>query len=59
MTLTYAGIRRARTVIVTVSGPEKREALARVIEGADVPASHIAADRVVWLADPAAAGDHA
>ena len=59
MTLTYPGIRRARLVLVTVSGEEKREALRRVIEGDDVPAAHIAGDRVVWLADHAAAGDHA
>ena len=30
MTLTFAGIARARLVLVTVSGEEKREALARV-----------------------------
>ncbi|MEY2405301.1 MAG: 6-phosphogluconolactonase [Acidimicrobiaceae bacterium] len=56
MTLTFAGIARARLVLVTVSGEEKREALARVAAGEDVPASHIHADRVVWLVDPAAAG---
>ena len=57
MTLTFAGIARARLVLVTVSGEEKREALARVAAGEDVPAVHIRADRVVWLVDPAAAGD--
>jgi 6-phosphogluconolactonase len=58
MTLTFAGIARARLVLVTVSGEEKREALRRVVEGdPDCPASHVHADRVVWLADPAAAGD--
>jgi hypothetical protein len=40
-----------------VSGEEKRDALARVAAGEDVPGAHIRADRVVWLADPAAAGD--
>ena len=57
MTLTYAGIARARLVVVTVAGESKREALARVVAGDDVPASRIAAEQVVWLADPAAAGD--
>jgi 6-phosphogluconolactonase len=57
MTLTYAGIARARLVLVTVSGEAKREALARVMAGDDVPAARITAERVIWLADPAAAGD--
>jgi 6-phosphogluconolactonase len=58
MTLTFAGIARARLVLVTVTGEEKREALARVAAGDDTaPATHIRADRVVWLADAAAAGD--
>jgi 6-phosphogluconolactonase/glucosamine-6-phosphate isomerase/deaminase len=57
MTLTYAGIARARLVLVTVAGEEKREALARVFGDDDVPAAHITADQVVWLADAAAAGD--
>ena len=37
MTLTFAGIARARLVLVTVAGEEKREALARVVAGDDVP----------------------
>ena len=58
MTLTYAGIARARLVLVTVSGEEKREALAKVAAGdPGVPAAQIRADRVLWLVDPAAAGD--
>jgi 6-phosphogluconolactonase len=57
MTLTFAGIARARLVIVTVSGEAKRDALRRVVEGDDVPANRIHADRVVWLVDPAAAAD--
>ena len=57
MTLTLSGIARARLVIVTVAGEEKREAFAAVRRGdATLPASHIAADRVIWLVDPAAAG---
>lgn len=58
MTLTFAGIARARLVLVTVSGAEKREALARVAAGDETcPATRITADRVVWLVDEAAAGD--
>ncbi|MEI7592552.1 MAG: 6-phosphogluconolactonase [Actinomycetes bacterium] len=57
MTLTYAGIARARLVLVTVAGIAKREALARVFGDGDVPAAHIEGDHVVWIADPEAAGD--
>jgi 6-phosphogluconolactonase len=58
MTLTFTGIARSRLVLVTVSGEEKREAFARVRAGDDAtPGSHIRGDRVVWLVDPAAAGE--
>ena len=56
MTLTYGGIARGRLVIVTVVGEAKRDALRAVLDGEDVPATHINADQVVWLVDPAAAG---
>ena len=57
MTLTFAGIARARLAIVTVRGEEKREAFARVQAGdPDCPGSHVRADQVVWIVDPAAAG---
>jgi 6-phosphogluconolactonase len=56
MTLTYAGIARARLVLVTVAGAEKAHALARVAaQDPTCPAAHVRADRVVWIADPAAA----
>ena len=58
MTLTFTGIARARLVLVTVSGEAKRAALARVAAGDEsCPAARVRADNVVWLADPAAAGD--
>ena len=58
MTLTFAGIARARLVLVTVAGATKREAMARVAaDDPSCPASRIRADHVVWLVDPAAAGD--
>ncbi len=60
MTLTYAGIARARLAVVTVAGPAKRDALARVVAGdPTAPATRLRADRVLWLVDPEAAGDHA
>ena len=55
MTLTLAGIARARQVIFTVAGEEKRDALEAIVKGADLPATRVRADRVVWLVDPAAA----
>jgi 6-phosphogluconolactonase len=54
MTLTYSGIERARLVLVTVSGTEKAEALARTVAG-ETPASHLRAERVIWLVDREAA----
>lgn len=55
MTLTFAGIARARLAVVTVAGSEKAEALAAVATRDDLPASRIAAERVVWLVDGEAA----
>ena len=58
MTLTFGGIARARLALVTVSGEAKHEALARVAAGdPGLPASHIRADSVLWIVDPAAAGN--
>src|SRR5207302_1848219 len=57
MSLTLSGIARARLVLVTVEGNEKRDALAAVWRGDDVPAARIRAERIVWLADAAAAAD--
>lgn len=56
MTLTFAGIARARMAVVTVSGAEKHRAFAALQAGADLPAAHVRADRLVWLVDHAAAG---
>ena len=55
MTLTYAGIARAHLVLFTVSGEEKQAAMQAVYDGADVPAAHVTADRVLWLVDRSAA----
>lgn len=57
MTLTLAGIARARLVLVTVCGEAKREAMQRVIaDDATCPGCHVTADKVLWIADPAAVG---
>lgn len=56
LTFTTAAIAAARTVVVTVEGASKRQALDRVRAGDDVPAARIDRPGVVWLADAAAAG---
>jgi 6-phosphogluconolactonase len=54
MTLTLAGIARARLVLVTVCGEAKREAMRRVIAGDETcPGTHVTADKVLWIADSA------
>jgi len=55
MTLTFAGIARARLVLVTVAGEQKQAAMQAVYDGGDVPAARVTAERVVWLVDRAAA----
>lgn len=52
VTFTYPAIERCRLVVVTVSGPDKREAIKRIRDGEDLPAARISAtDRVLWLGD--------
>ncbi|HEY8547297.1 MAG TPA: 6-phosphogluconolactonase [Acidimicrobiales bacterium] len=55
MTLTFAGIARARLALFTVAGAEKADALARVAAGEDLPAARVRAEQVLWIVDPAAA----
>jgi 6-phosphogluconolactonase len=55
MTLTLSGIARSRLVLFTVAGASKREALQAVVDGADLPAARVDAERVVWLVDREAA----
>ena len=57
LTLTLAGIARARRVVFTVAGGDKRDAFARVAAGGDVPAGRVAAPDVLWLVDADALGD--
>jgi 6-phosphogluconolactonase len=55
MTLTFSALARARLVIFTVSGAEKRDCMRRIVAGDDLPANRVVAERVVWLVDEAAA----
>jgi 6-phosphogluconolactonase len=56
MTLTLAGLARARLILVTVEGEAKRDAMARVCAGDETcPGARLRAERIVWLADPAGA----
>ncbi len=57
LTLTLAGIARARLVVVTVAGPSKHAALARIVAGEDLPGGRVDAAEVRWLVDAAALGD--
>ncbi len=56
MSLSLAGIARSREVIFTVSGESKREALASVMAGADLPAARVKADKITWIVDRDALG---
>jgi 6-phosphogluconolactonase len=55
LTLTLPVINAARIAVFTVSGSAKADALAALRRGDDIPAARIAAQRVVWLIDAAAA----
>jgi 6-phosphogluconolactonase len=56
MTLTFAGIARARLVLFTVAGDGKSDAFQRLRAGdTDLPAARVTADHVVWIVDHAAA----
>jgi 6-phosphogluconolactonase len=55
MTLTYAALSRARLVFFTVAGAAKRPAMQAIVEGADLPAARVRAEKVIWLVDPEAA----
>ena len=56
LTFTFPAIARARLVVVTVAGAEKRDAVERIRAGEDLPGARIRAERVVWLGDRAAMG---
>lgn len=49
LTLTLAGIARARLVVFSVAGADKGPAMSRVLHHEDLPATRVQAGRVVWL----------
>ena len=55
MTLTLSALARARLIIFTVAGEDKRETIQRVAAGEDLPAARVQAERIVWLVDEQAA----
>jgi 6-phosphogluconolactonase len=54
LTFTFEALSRGRLVVFTVAGGGKHAALRRVIDGEDLPAARVQADRVLWLCDRAA-----
>jgi 6-phosphogluconolactonase len=56
LTLTLPVLSAASTAVFLVSGERKREALGRLMADSGIPAARVAAERVVVLADRAAAG---
>jgi len=56
LTLTLAGIALARLVVFTVAGPDKHEAMLKVLAHEDLPATRVRAGRVIWLCDRPAMG---
>jgi 6-phosphogluconolactonase len=57
MTLTYPALAAARRILWLVTGPEKREPLAKLIAGdTSIPAGRVENDSMVVVADEAAAG---
>ncbi|HEX6665551.1 MAG TPA: 6-phosphogluconolactonase [Solirubrobacterales bacterium] len=57
MTLTYPAIDAARQVLWLVTGPEKRDPLAKLLAGEDsIPAGRVKNEQMIVVADEAAAG---
>jgi 6-phosphogluconolactonase len=54
ITLTLPVLSSARLALFLVAGEEKRDAVARLLAGEDIPAARVGADRVVVVADPPA-----
>ncbi|MGH2654495.1 MAG: 6-phosphogluconolactonase [Actinomycetota bacterium] len=54
ITLTLPVLSSARLALFLVAGREKRDAVARLLAGEDIPAAGVRADRVLVVADPAA-----
>jgi 6-phosphogluconolactonase len=59
LTLTLPAINSARCAVFTVSGSSKVDAVAALRRGDDIPAAHVASERIIWLVDASAAGTSA
>jgi 6-phosphogluconolactonase len=57
MTLTFPVLDAAKLAVFLVEGRAKREPLALLLAGGDIPAARVAAERVIVLCDEAAASD--
>jgi 6-phosphogluconolactonase len=57
ITLTLGGIARARLVVFTVTDQSKHDPFSRIVAGANLPASRVVADEVLWLVDADVVGD--
>jgi 6-phosphogluconolactonase len=55
LTVTFPVIDSARCAVFTVAGESKRDAIAALRRGDDIPAARVKAARIVWLVDPVAA----
>jgi 6-phosphogluconolactonase len=55
LSLTVPALSAARLGLFLVAGPEKREALRRLAKGEDIPAARLAPERLMIVADRAAA----
>jgi 6-phosphogluconolactonase len=56
LTVTLPVINAARCAVFTVAGDSKRDAVAALRRGDDIPAARVQASRVIWLIDEAASG---
>jgi 6-phosphogluconolactonase len=56
LTWTFPAINQSPLAVFTVAGEGKREALARIKAGDNLPAARVSARRVIWLVDEAANG---
>jgi 6-phosphogluconolactonase/glucosamine-6-phosphate isomerase/deaminase len=59
VSLTFPALASTREMLFLVTGRDKREVLARVLSGADLPATRAHAEGdLVWLVDRDAAPEH-
>jgi 6-phosphogluconolactonase len=57
MTLTYPALAEARRIVWLVTGPDKVEALQKLLAGDEsIPAGRVNNDNMIVIADEAAAG---